>query len=234
MLWAATFVRILLFLLFFAASSMAWAQNLVPLNFGAETGDFAGWTVGSTSFGSAPFNDPANQAAINTVAAFTTEGAYSFYLHDDSATSSMRMMSAVDPNNRIRLESDTTYQLTFDALVVGAPDYAILQLRLYTESTSESASGQFEYDLRAPGDFAMTATTVNGFTTYTLNFHFESAGPIATPVWMDFDIWTDFYRTSVVDLYVDNIQMTAVPEPAVGGIFISGLLALTFCRRRGR
>lgn|GEM_PF-5272513 len=234
MLWAATFVRILFTLLFFAVGSLAWSQNLVPLNFGAETGDFAGWTVGSTSFGSAPFNDPANQATINTVAAFTTEGVCSFYLHDESAMSSLRMTSALIPSNRIRLESDTTYRLTFDALVVGVPDYAILQLRLYTSSTADSVSGQFDYDLRSPGDFVATASTINGFTTYTLDFHFDSSGPIATPVWMDFDIWTDFYPTSTVDLYVDNIQMIAVPEPAVSGIFSLGLFALTLRRRRAR
>lgn len=203
------------------ASSLA--ANLIPINPGAESNNFDGWGTFGT--------DASATATINSNTLFITEGDYSFHLEDNSAATVLGIQSAspvsASGNNRVVLDLSQSYYISFDALISsGSPRF---QVTVFDSATGTSTN-YLDTILTINSANFTTTSTVNGFTTYSLRI-----GPSSDSL-ADYNFNTitgsgylglKFIASAAGaaqtgDIYIDNMQVTAIPEPAASSLLLMG------------
>jgi hypothetical protein len=198
-----------------AISAPAFANVNIAVNGGFESGGFAGWTQFPTGSGSqtivSPGSASANAANLNN----TTPGAANLIKNANIG------VGLVQPNSPITV--------SFDAIGNFGPGGVA-----FAELFSELSGGGTSASVILSGGPLNGAANFGDFSTgnwRSFSFNAVTGPNVSGGVTVQFNAATGAFAGSTSQLYVDNLRVVVVPEPATVGTLVAGSL-LALRRRR--
>lgn len=197
-----------------AATTVASASLDIAVNGGFETGDFTGWTQFDTGPGSQTIVSPGslsgNAANLNN----TSPGTANLIKNANIG------IGIVTPNSPITIE--------FDAIGNFGPG-GVAFAELFSELSGGGTSASVILGGAPLNGAASFGNYANG-TWQSFSFNAVTGPDVSGGVTVQFNAATGAFSGSTSQLYVDNLRVTVVPEPASLGLLALG--GLTMLRRR--
>ena len=213
-------------------------QGITIVNPGAETGTLAGWTARNVNFGNPTEPDSLATLTVASSSTLATDGTHSFYLSDNSSITNIEMTLS----NRMAIVYSDSYQISFDARIEPGSWTPQVYVRTFgSQAGSDILVGGPFIDISTDStEFDVISGTLNGFHHYsfTLDSYFVSPGTLPpSDLYLELTFSSGFYSNRTASLYVDNIAIAAIPEPASYALILSlttSTTVLVFRRRKNQ